>query len=173
MLTLVENNICWSGKAGALKVTKPSLSFSIHRGVSVDRTSTRVKQRRKEALFQRIIKEDLERVALSMRATGRDGKAESSRCIWNNQDIGVHEVEEDRCRMRARLREAVAEAKRKGEERKYLLGLLEEQLGLARQEAAWRTLHKDALQAEGHKISVQLQAQATEAKRHHGEEDAM
>lgn len=136
-------------------------------------TLQRVKQRRKEALFQRIIKEDLERVALSMRATGRDGKAESSRCIWNNQDIGVHEVEEDRCRMRARLREAVAEAKRKGEERKYLLGLLEEQLGLARQEAAWRTLHKDALQAEGHKISVQLQAQATEAKRHHGEEDAM
>lgn len=63
--------------------------------------------------------------------------------------------------MRARLREAVAEAKRKGED---LLGLLEEQLGLARQEAAWRTLHKDALQAEEHKISVQLQAQTTEAK---------
>lgn len=58
----------------------------------------------------------------------------------------------------------MTEAQRQGKERKCLQGLLEEQLSLARQEAAWRTLHVDALQAEGHKFTVQLQAQATQAK---------
>ncbi|KAK6298165.1 hypothetical protein J4Q44_G00312200 [Coregonus suidteri] len=192
LLTLVgENNICVSGKAGAVKVTEPSSSLSSQRRLrrqDIYKTTLQIvqhkeAQRRKEAPFQKIIKDDLQKEIGELSSEheghrnqggdrGWDGEVERSRCIWNIQDIGVlrkaiHEVEEDRCRMRAKLSEAMAEAQMQGKERKCLQGLLEEreeQLGLARQEAARRALHVDALQAEGHKMAVQLQAQATQAK---------
>ncbi|KAJ8351270.1 hypothetical protein SKAU_G00227460 [Synaphobranchus kaupii] len=97
---------------------------------------------------------------------------EGERCIWNAQDLSalrgaVREVELDRRRLRAELRQARAEAVKQSEDRRRLQGLLdkrEEQLGLAKRAAAQRALGLDALRAEGRERDAQLELRATEAR---------